>query len=235
MHWQKISSDPNSIEVINQRKQAIKSARAKPVTDRVEYLKQLATGKKVLDVGVVDHVVGQRHSPDWLFGGLSSVAAKIVGVDILPEAVETLKKEGYSVLVWDITKQPLDEKFDLIVVGEVIEHLGNPGALFESASKMLAHGGRLVLTTPNPYYLARVRDNLRYGFGWDSVDHVTLLFPFGIAELAERAGLRLDRWRGFAASSPPSLGGKIIMSALKLLPFSRESFSHALIYECVLD
>jgi len=232
MRWQEISNDPNSVEVINNRKQAIKMARQKPVADRLAYIRQLCVGKNVLDVGIIDHVAGKQHSPDWLHGAIASVAAKILGVDILPEAIESLKQEGYNVLLWDITKASLEQKFDVIVVSEVIEHLNNPGALLESASRMLAPQGRLVLTTPNPYYIARVRDNLRFGFGWDSVDHVTFLYPFGIAELCERAGLRLVTWRGFLASEPPTVFGKIIMRLVKLLPFSRETFCHALIYEC---
>ena len=232
MHWTNISNDPNSPEVIKRRKEALKAARQKPVANRIDYIKQLAAGKSVLDVGIVDHLIGHQHSLSWLHGQLASVASKILGVDILPEAVEQLKTEGYNVRLYDVTKQPLDEKFDLIVVGEVIEHLNNPCSLFESAKKMLAPGGRLVLTTPNPYYVARIRDNLRFGFGSDSVDHVTLLFPFGISELAERAGLKLDSWRGIKAATPPTAKGKMILNMLKLLPLSPESLCDAMIYEC---
>ena len=133
MHWTNISKDPNSIELIKRRKEALKAARQKPVANRIDYIKQLAAGKSVLDVGIVDHLIGHQHSLSWLHGQLASVASKILGVDILPEAVEQLKTEGYNVRLYDVTKQPLDEKFDLIVVGEVIEHLNNPGSLFESA------------------------------------------------------------------------------------------------------
>ncbi len=235
MHWTNFTKDPNSLKIIGQRKQAVKTARAKPVSDRIKYIQQLAVRKNVLDVGVVDHLIGQQHSPTWLHGAITKVANKTLGVDILPEAVETLQKEGYNVRLLDITKEALDEKFDLIVVGEVIEHLGNLGGLFENASKMLTPSGRLILTTPNPYYIARIRDNLKDGFGWDSVDHVNLIFPFGISELSERAGLKLDVWRGIKVQPPKSLKARIIISLLKILPFSPESLCDAMIYECVLQ
>jgi cyclopropane fatty-acyl-phospholipid synthase-like methyltransferase len=234
MTWQEISNDPNSLKLIDLRKGAVKAALKPPVTDRLAYLTSLASGKEVLDIGVVDHMVTQHHSPDWLQGALKKAASKILGVDILAEAVNSLKAEGYNVILHDITVSPLSEKFDLIVAGEVIEHLGNPGAFFSSAAKMLKPGGSLVLTTPNPYYVARVRDNLRYGFGSDSVDHVIFPFPFGVAELCERAGLRLASWRGIRAHKPKSFKGKIIMFLTSLLPLSPESLCDAVIYECVL-
>jgi SAM-dependent methyltransferase len=235
MHCSKITNNPNSKEILNRRKITVKAAQQDPVSDRLFYIKQLAKGKEVLDVGIVDHMFDQHHSQDWLHGGLKSVANKILGVDILPNEVEKLKSEGYNVMLHDITASPLNQKFDLIVVGEVIEHLGNPGSLFTSAQKMLKPGGRLILTTPNPYYIARVRDNLRFGFGWDSVDHVSLLFPFGIAEFCERAGLKLDRWHGILAHRPPTLLGRVKMTILKLMPFSNESLCDAIIYECILE
>ena len=233
MRWTDFGSDPNTADVVNWRAQGVRRARAQPISDRIEYIKQLAANKRVLDVGVVDHTIGHQHSADWLHGAIASVAASVVGVDVLPEAVQALQKEGYNVRLWDVTQKPLDEQFELIVVGEVIEHLGCPGLLFESARKMLVAGGRILLTTPNPYYIARVRDGLLRGLNLDSVDHVTLLFPFGIAELSERAGLRLDRWRGLTGATPRGMKGRIALSMLQLLPFSRETFCNTLIYECV--
>lgn len=235
MHWKSISNDPNSPKLIEERKSAVQRAKAAPVRDRLAYLEQLAQGKSVLDIGVVDHLTGQETSENWLHGRLAAKAAKILGVDILPEAVEVLQKQGYNVRLQNVIESPLAEQFDLIVAGEVIEHLGYPEGLLHAARKMLKSGGRLVLTTPNPYYLARVRDNLRYGFGWDSVDHVTLLFPFGMAELCERAGLKLVSWRGLLAEPPPTIFGKIKMALLKLLSLSKESFCNALIYEAIIE
>lgn len=233
VRWNQINKDPNDAKVMEHRAQVLRAAEATPVADRLPYLTQLAAGKRVLDVGVVNHTIGQQHSADWLHGAIASVAASILGVDVLPEAVSALQSEGYNVRLWDITEKPLDAKFELIVVGKVIEHLGSPGALFASASQMLVPEGRLVLTTPNPYYASRVRDGILQGFTNDSVDHVTLLSPGGIAEFAERAGLRLDRWRGVVASRPRTVVGRIARGTLRMLPVSAQSFCNTLIYECV--
>jgi len=79
MRWTDFGSDPNTADVVNWRAQGVRRARAQPISDRIEYIKQLAANKRVLDVGVVDHTIGHQHSADWLHGAIASVAASVVG------------------------------------------------------------------------------------------------------------------------------------------------------------
>jgi SAM-dependent methyltransferase len=44
----------------------------------------------------------------------------------------------------------ITEPVDVIVAGEVIEHVMNPGRALESCAEVLKPGGRLILSTPNP-------------------------------------------------------------------------------------
>ena len=49
-----------------------------------------------------------------------------------------------------------DDAFDLVILGEVLEHLAfNPVALWREIYRVLAAGGRIVVTTPNYYALTR--------------------------------------------------------------------------------
>jgi SAM-dependent methyltransferase len=51
---------------------------------------------------------------------------------------------------------PLDlppDSFDTVIATDVIEHLHTPGALFESASRALRPGGKLIVGTPFLYWL----------------------------------------------------------------------------------
>jgi len=66
-----------------------------------------------------------------------------------------MKKRGYDAVVDDAQDFSIDQDFDVIVAGEIIEHLPNPGGLFESAKSHLRSTGRLVITTPNPFALIR--------------------------------------------------------------------------------
>ena len=38
----------------------------------------------------------------------------------------------------DISREKIDEKFDVMIIGEVIEHLTNPGSLFEASLRTAA-------------------------------------------------------------------------------------------------
>jgi len=237
--WTNETANPGSREAHHYRDERLTSARMSPVSSREQYLISLAAGKRVLDVGVVDHfpVESSKDSSNWLHKDVAAAASYILGIDILPEAVASLKAHGYNVRIWDSTVGPIDDTFDVIIVGEVIEHLGNPQGLFRSASKMLSPNGRLVITSPNPHYLATVRTAWRGQFR-DNVDHVTYLFPSGIAELAEREGMVLTKYRGVRL---PELNGrfrllkKVARDLLTSTAVSQDAACHSVIYECMLS
>ena len=82
--------------------------------------------------------------------------------------------------------------FDVIVAGELIEHVGSIDMLFEVARDLLSPTGEMILTTPNPWAPARVAAGQR-GEVWENADHILFAFPSGVAELAERHGLGARR------------------------------------------
>ena len=90
---------------------------------------------------------------------------------------------------WD--HSPRIAPFDVIVAGELIEHVEALNMLFDVASEALAPDGEMIITTPNPYAPHRVRA-AQLGIVWENVDHIVYAFPSGIAELAERHGLVLS-------------------------------------------
>lgn len=61
----------------------------------------------------------------------------------------------------------LDGSFDVIIFGEILEHIAfNPVALWRELYRLLAEGGRIVVTTPNCYAATRRRlRELRYWIG----------------------------------------------------------------------
>lgn len=232
--WFEVAADPMDPALISQRRAAIDAARRVPVPGRIDHLCDLARGRRVLDVGVVDHTSGSDRRQWWLHGKLAEVAGELIGVDIVASEIEKLRAEGYDVACMDLTTGERPEgRFDLIVAGELIEHLDRPTALLEAAAELLTSDGRLVLTTPNPYACWRVFQNLR-GRPVENVDHALLLSPWGIVELAERAGLVLDRFCGIGV---PVEGWKARIADLavrrRVLPFVRESTCESIMYEVV--
>src|SRR5437660_10303811 len=123
--WRDLSADPNSKIARDLRRKTIRAAWRPPVESRMAYLTQLAAGKRVLDVGVVGHVVDLQGDDEWMHGAIAKSAASCLGVDILPEAIAELKSRGFNVMLRDITVEPLDQTFEVIICGWVIVHLGS--------------------------------------------------------------------------------------------------------------
>jgi SAM-dependent methyltransferase len=110
----------------------------------------------------------------WLHARLSGVAAECVGVDIDEDAIQHLRDHyGVTNIVRGNAENldSLDQgRFDVVVAGEIIEHLGSPARFLESARTVLKPEGLLVITTTNAFCFRRM---LRVSLGSESVhpDH----------------------------------------------------------------
>lgn len=192
--WTDVARDPNAAAALAARASTLRSAWRPPIPDRVVFLEERCRDRRVLDVGCVAHDIERMDSTQWLHGRLAAVARACVGVDVLPDGVAAMRKRGYEVVVHDLSDGlgPLAglAPFDVIVAGELIEHVEAVDMLFRLGKEALAPDGELVVTTPNPYAPHRVRA-ARRGIVWENVDHILYAFPSGMAELAERHGLVL--------------------------------------------
>ena len=113
---------------------------------REDIILAAVAGRDVLDIGCVAADGHMR-----LHREIRSVARACVGLD-------QVAAEG--VVVGDAQKFALGRRFDVIIAGEVIEHLGDVRGLIESAAANLAPGGRLIVTTPNAYSGIMLRNAL---------------------------------------------------------------------------
>lgn len=123
-------------------------------SSKIEYITSICDSKNVLHLGCVQNEA-EIESSQWLHAPLNETSDRCLGIDIDESGIKEMQKEGYDVAVGDAQDFALDETFDVIVAGEIIEHLPNPGGLFESSRARLQDGGLLVVTTPNPFALVR--------------------------------------------------------------------------------
>lgn len=115
------------------------------------FIKQLEDPESILDVGCARHSKSQRDAGNLhQYLHESFPDADIMGIDILEEQIELMQEEGYNVVVEDAETMDLEQKFAVVIAGEVIEHLGNPGAFLDRAAEHVIDGGKIVLSTPNP-------------------------------------------------------------------------------------
>jgi 2-polyprenyl-3-methyl-5-hydroxy-6-metoxy-1,4-benzoquinol methylase len=205
--WRALSDNPNDPAAIANRDGVLQAAFTIERRSRGDYLVDCCRGQRVLNIGCANHNFAPIPGKTLLHGRLAEVAAEIVGVDFEPAAVKAMNKAGYDVIEADISGDVGEVlargRFDVVVAGELIEHLDTPLSLFRFASQMLHPDGILVLTTPNPFSPIRARRGARRQT-WENVDHVAYYPPTAVAELAERAGMRLTT--ATTVGGPPSRG-----------------------------
>lgn len=161
-----------------------------PAVDRVGFFVDRCRGKKVLDLGCVQHSVKwATTSPNWLHKKLYDVASYVLGIDYLKPDVDKLRKLGYNIINGDVTKPlHLAEKFDVIISGNLIEHLANFEGFFNNLRDWLSSGGEVLISTANPFYM----DQYFYSAFKNSItinpEHTCWIDPIALNQLAERFG-----------------------------------------------
>jgi 2-polyprenyl-3-methyl-5-hydroxy-6-metoxy-1,4-benzoquinol methylase len=76
----------------------------------------------------------------------------VVGLERDPKAAEAARSVCDEVLVGDVETMELPFEagsFDVVLCGDLIEHLRDPGSFLAGVRPLIRPGGRLVLTTPN--------------------------------------------------------------------------------------
>jgi SAM-dependent methyltransferase len=204
-----VSADGAQLEMVHRLPPARLVQRIPHVADQV-------AGQRVIHVGFVDagYQDMQEEAGTWLHAHLASRAKELVGIDLDAEGVEAARRQGYEAYVADCRDPEQVDALalapaEVVVAGEVIEHLDDPGSFLEGLHRLLAPGGRLVLTTPNASGLLngfaamagaeinhpdhvilfswRTLTNLMGRHGWEVVDTVTFVPAM---KAARGAGLR---------------------------------------------
>jgi SAM-dependent methyltransferase len=123
---------------------------------------------------------------------VTRAAASCVGIDFLEEGITFLRSKGYDVVQADAEDFELGRSFDVIVAGEVLEHLSNPRGFLLSARRHLRSEGRLVITTPNPWFFAYSWLAL-FGEPPENTEHTAWYTLGTLRELLRRAGFEIER------------------------------------------
>jgi 2-polyprenyl-3-methyl-5-hydroxy-6-metoxy-1,4-benzoquinol methylase len=168
---------------------------AKSMWDELQSFADLQSlnGRRILDVGCAT-------------GGFLSRAKQegwdCVGLEISADAAEIARREyGLDVIIGDLNSSDLwTEKFDVITMWHVLEHLLDPCAALLRARDLLSRNGVLFMEMPNWNSLGR---SIR-GVNWSALtppEHINFFTPRTLRKLVDRSGLQTTKW----ASVYPSL------------------------------
>lgn len=199
--------------------------------DAALFYQRYFAGMSVLDIGMVGHAIANSFKADWRHDNIRKIAARTVGIDIVEKAVLELQQKGYDVRLVDATSDiDIGERFQRVVLGDVIEHVDNPVALLRFAARHLAEDGLVVCTTPNPLYIGNVWEIIRHGALIANAEHVSWITPSNALELAYRAGLSLKRVHHYSGAGNSGMR-KTGISLLKWFGLIKyEFFARSYIY-----
>jgi SAM-dependent methyltransferase len=178
--------------------------------DRLAYLEEVVSGKRTIHVGFWGsegcREVMQPHAL-WLHDRLSRKAAQLVGLDLNRAGVEQARQEGYEAHFVDcqdrlaVRSLKIDPA-DVVVAGEVIEHLDAPGPFLDAMHELVTPQGRLVITTPNAYSMLNPLSALR-GIELVNPDHVALYSWYTLTNMLSRHGWRTSTFLTYPYPLPP--------------------------------
>jgi SAM-dependent methyltransferase len=137
--------------------------------DRIDFFRRHVggPGRRVLDLGC-------------RYGALTRVYAtgnEVVGVDVDRDALEHAASLGIETR-WADVDEPLpfdDETFDVVVAGELLEHIRDPVGLVSEARRTLRADGTFVGSVPNAF---RLKNRLRFLVGLQPDNDPTHLHLF---------------------------------------------------------
>jgi 2-polyprenyl-3-methyl-5-hydroxy-6-metoxy-1,4-benzoquinol methylase len=158
----------------------------------------LLTGldKKVLEVGP---------ATGYITEALSQRGCRVTCIERDPAAAEEASQFCERMIVGNVEEIDFREsfgeaKFDVIMFGDVLEHLVDPKTVLEKVKELVAPGGLVLASVPNVAHgsvrLALLRGEFRYSeLGLLDKTHLRFFTRQTLAELFDEAGYEIANWR----------------------------------------
>lgn len=127
------------------------------LVQRLDVIRQVCAGKSVLHLGCTNYPYTEDSIRNGmlLHDDLADVASDLWGLDFDAAGIKLLADRGVRQLVRgdleDLESAALDRTFDVIVAGEMIEHLNNVGRFLSGVRRFMHSGSTLLITTVNAY------------------------------------------------------------------------------------
>ncbi len=162
---------------------------------RKDKIIHMCRDKSVLHLGFIQHAhlyIDLIKNGEWLHEKINEVTKNLIGLDYLKEEIKILRSEyGYECYYADVTKLEeceLNKKFDVIVCGELIEHVENAGLMLDGIKKFMHDNSVLIITTPNPWSKERMRliKNGHLEIEWINSEHTCWYSYQTLKQLLER-------------------------------------------------
>ncbi|MFC1745389.1 methyltransferase domain-containing protein [Candidatus Riflebacteria bacterium] len=142
-------------------------------------LKRKFRGKKVLHLGFLGDWPSyiEQDLKNWIFKDICTWGKDVKGLDINLPGIKKFAELGFKNIIHGNAEDfDLEEKFEVIYAGELIEHLDNVGLFLQTCKKHMHRDSILILTTPNPYAFNLLLKGIFTDPGRSIYDEHTALF-----------------------------------------------------------
>jgi hypothetical protein len=126
---------------------------------------------------------------------VARVASEVVGLDRDAQAVKAIQAEcnGQTLLAGDVEhlgQLGLNRSFDVILFGDVLEHLTCPGLALDGIRQFMNRESELIVSTPNAFALMA---NIRFTTGrfHEGSEHVAAYSKYTLPAILSRHGMEL--------------------------------------------
>ena len=168
------------------------------IYNRLDLLTELCSKKRVVHIGFADHIElieSKILKNQWLHKRLIDASAQCLGIDLNDEAVTFVKEKLKidNIFTYDMIDSPpferiIKEKWDILLLGEIIEHIDNPATFLQILREKYGSSvDSLVITAPNAfrYWNWKMLINKRE---YINSDHRFWFTPYTLAKIAFQAG-----------------------------------------------
>jgi len=164
-----------------------------PGTSHGIMVRMVGHGKVVLEVGCATGYMSRR---------LTALGNRVTGLDSNAAAVDEARSFCADTIVADLDSQSIaaavgDKRFDVVVFGDVLEHLRDPWHVLDESRDILLPNGYAVISIPNIAHgavrLSLLRGTFEYSeYGLLDNTHLRFFTLRSIRELCSRAGYRIE-------------------------------------------
>jgi 2-polyprenyl-3-methyl-5-hydroxy-6-metoxy-1,4-benzoquinol methylase len=166
---------------------------------KTQRIVEICRGRHVLHIGCVgftdlktsDRVASAKQSLHYAL----TKCARTIGVDYSEESIQYLSENGiFDNIVYGnaekLQELRLTPGFDVIVAGDIIEHLSNPGRMLDGIHALCRADTLVVITTPHAFGLLTFLRHLSNRFV-EGREHVFTMNMQNLINLADRHGFEV--------------------------------------------
>lgn len=194
-------------------KQFLQETGSPRVHYKINFLMRKCAGKKVIHFGFVDSPFTgvSVHGDTFLHLQLRAVCGELLGVDYDSAAVELYKKAtgDPNVVAADIydleMSRPRFQNAEIFLMGEILEHLANPGLALKSIRDSMPDSAVLLLTVPNAYSFGPLKGSLN-GVEIVHHDHKAWYSVFTLQALMKSCGFKTDEMAYYVSGKGDRVG-----------------------------